>query len=125
VTNITLRPTASGAQPRVTFAWKLPRPTVRTLAVAALTATSATLRGTLNPNAAPVTTCHFTISPASLVGSVLPCAQQVHVGVLPIPVSARVAGLKPRTKYTVRLVGSNAQGTTKGNPITFTTPRRR
>jgi hypothetical protein len=125
VRNLTLRPTAPGAQPHITFAWKLPRPTVRTLAVTLLKPTSATLHGTLNPNAAPVANCHFSISPASLIGSSLPCAQQLHIGVLPLPVSARVAGLKPNTKYTVRLVGANAQGAAQGNAVTFTTPRRR
>jgi hypothetical protein len=125
VTDLSLRPTASGAQPTVKFFWKLPRPTVLTLPPTARTATSATLRGKLNPNAALVTNCQFTISPATPLGSTIPCAQQLHVGILPVPVSARVAGLKRGTKYTVRLVGVNAQGIARAAPITFRTRRRR
>jgi hypothetical protein len=36
-----------------------------------------------------------------------------------------VAGLKRGTKYTVRLVGVNAQGIARAAPITFRTRRRR
>ena len=125
VTNISLRPTASGAQPAIKFFWKLPRPTVMTLTPTNLSATSATLHGSLNPNAADLAGCHFLISPATLVGSTIPCAQQIQAGVAPVPVSARVAGLKPATTYTVRLVALNAQGVARAQPVTFRTKRRR
>jgi hypothetical protein len=124
VFNLTLRPTATGAQPLVKLFWKLPKPTVHTLKPAAVKTTTATLRGTLNPNAAPVASCRFTISPTTPVGARIPCSQQVHVGVLPTAVSARIAGLTPGTRYRVRLVAVNAQGVARATAITFRTRRR-
>jgi hypothetical protein len=40
---------------------------------------------------------------------------------VPLPVSALLVGLKPSTKYTVRLVAANAQGVSAGAPMVFKT----
>ena len=121
VSNLTLLPTAPGAQPHVVLRWKIPPPTARTGHATAIRNDRAVLHGTVNPNASHVSSCYFTISPASVAGSKVFCAQQVGSGISPRPVSAALLGLKPSTTYTVRLVGANAQGVSTGAPVTFTT----
>jgi hypothetical protein len=83
-----------------------------------LTDVGATLNGTVNPNGSQITDCHFSISP----GGSIPCAQQVGAGAAPLAVSAPLSGLTASTTYTVVLVASNAQGSSSGAPVTFTTP---
>ncbi|MFL5823449.1 MAG: glycine-rich protein [Solirubrobacteraceae bacterium] len=121
VSNLSLLPTAPGAQPKVVLRWKVPPPTPKTGHATAIKSTSAVLHGAVNPNASHLSSCYFTISPATVAGSKIFCSQQVGSGILPRPVSAVLLGLKPSTKYTVRLVAANAQGVRTGAPVTFTT----
>ncbi len=92
-----------------------------------LTATSAELKGTVNPNANPLTDCHFEyvtdlalqatgFSDLSSGGSV-PCNQAP--GSIPADfedheVSATVSGLDPEQVYHFRLVAENANGPGSG-----------
>jgi hypothetical protein len=119
--NFGLLATAATSQPRITFTWDAPLPTVATRP-ASVAGTTATLAGTVNPNLSPITDCHFTIAPAPPAGASLPCGQQLGSGGAPVAVSAIAGGLAPATAYTVRLVAANARGSRSGAPVSFTTP---
>lgn len=122
VSGVSLIPTAEGAQPAVTFAWTPAPPTVQTGAASGVSATTATLNGTVDPNEWQVTGCEFTIAPAPQGGTTFPCAQQLGAGAAPLAVSATATGLSPATTYTVTLTAASAQGASGGAPIAFTTP---
>ncbi len=122
VSAFSLVPTAEGAQPSVTFTWTPSAPAVVTTPPSALTATTATLAGTVNPDAWQVMSCTFDISPAPSGISTFPCAQQLGSGGTPLPVSATAAGLAPSTTYAVTLVAASIQGSASGSAVTFTTP---
>jgi hypothetical protein len=122
VSGFSLVPTAEGAQPSVTFTWTPAPPAVVTSAASAVTATTAILNGTVNPDAWQVTNCGFDISPAPAGVSSFPCAQQLTNGGTPTAVSATVAGLTPATTYTITLAASTVQGSSSGSAMTFTTP---
>ncbi len=122
VSGFSLLPTAVEAQPAVTFSWTPPPPAVITTAASAVTATTATLNGTINPNAWQPTGCSFSISPAPSGVSTFPCAQQLAVGGTPAAVSATALGLTPDTTYTVALTAVTVQGSSSGGTVTFTTP---
>jgi hypothetical protein len=122
VSGFSLAPTALGAQPSATFSWTLPPPTPLTGTPTAVTSTSATLTGTVNPDGSVVSDCHFAITPAPPGGGSLPCAQQVGAASTPVAVSATLAGLSPSSAYTVTLVASSAQGSGSGSAVGFATP---
>ena len=117
VSDFSLVPTASGANPSISIAWTAPAPAEVTGAPSSVTDVGATLGGTVNPNGSQIAECHFTVSPD---GSI-PCAQQVGAGSVPLAVSAPLSGLTAATTYTVVLVASSAQGSGSGAPVTFTT----
>jgi hypothetical protein len=121
VSGFSLVPTATGAQPSVSFTWTLPPPTVITGAVTGITTTTAAVSGTVNPNAYQLTSCYFQVSPAPSGGATFPCAQQLPVASSPVPVSATLAGLSPGTTYAVTLVSASAQGTASGSAVSFLT----
>lgn len=124
VTNVsgyTLLATAEGAMPSVDLSWSAPAPSVLTGSPSAIAATTATLNGTVNPNAWQPTGCSFAISPPPGGVSTFPCAQQLAIGGSPVPVSATAVGLSPSTQYTVTLTSSTVQGSNQGAPVTFTT----
>lgn len=121
VSNYKPLPTAEGATPSVELSWVAPAPGVLTGSPSAIAATTATLNGTVNPNAWQPTGCGFAISPAPSGVSTFPCIQQLAVGSSPVPVSAMAAGLSPGTQYTVTLTSSTVQGSSQGAPVTFTT----
>jgi hypothetical protein len=105
----------------VTFTWTPAPPAVVTAAPSAVTATTATLNGSVDPDASQIVSCGFAISPAPAGVSIFPCAQQLTAGETPIAVSATAAGLAPGTTYTVTLTAASAQGASAGAPISFTT----
>ena len=118
---LSLSPTATNAQPQITFTWTIPPPTAVTAAPFGISAHAATLTGTVNPNASPLTGCYFTVTPTPPSGPTLSCAQQLNAGKTPAAVSAQLLGLRPSTRYTIRLVATSAQGTSTGAPVSFTT----
>jgi hypothetical protein len=121
VSAFSLLPTAAEAQPSVQIAWTMPPPAVSTGAPSAVSAASATLAGSVNPDGSQVSDCHFTLSPAPAGGATLPCVQQVGAGATPVAVSAALGGLLPATAYTVTLLASSVQGAGAGAPVAFTT----
>jgi hypothetical protein len=121
VSDFSLVATAEGATPSVTFSWTAPAPTVLTGQASQIGQATATLNGTVNPNAWQPTGCSFAISPAPGGVSTFPCAQQLATGISPVPVSTTAAGLTPGTQYTVMLTSSTVQGSSQGAPVTFTT----
>jgi hypothetical protein len=99
----------------------MPPPGVSTGAPSAVTGTTATLTGTVNPDGSQTSDCHFVVVPAPAGGTTVPCPQQVGAGSTPVVVSAAIAGLAPSTTYTVTLVASSAQGTGSGASVAFST----
>jgi hypothetical protein len=95
------------------------KPIVATGAASAITATSATVNGSVNPVNQP-TTYHFEYGSSTGYGSttagqtISPADDASH------PVSAGLSGLTPGATYHYRLVAVNATGTTAGSDQTFT-----
>jgi hypothetical protein len=105
----------------VTFTWTLPPPAAATGTPQAVTSTTATLTGSVNPDGSVVGDCNFTISPAPPGGASVPCPQQVGGGSSPVAVNATMTGLSPATTYTVTLSAASAQGSSSGSPVGFST----
>jgi hypothetical protein len=82
-----------------------------------VTATSATLNGTVNPNGASIT-YYFEYGPSSDYGSSTP-AQSLGSGASDVSVSATITGLISCTTYHYRIVGTNYSGTSYGDDVTF------
>jgi len=85
---------------------------------------SVTLNGTVDPDGATITDCHFEYGPTTRYGQSQPCASTPS-GSSPVAVSADITGLAENTTYHFRLVaaysdGSNA-GSDAGSDETFTT----
>jgi hypothetical protein len=97
----------------------------------AITATSATLAGTLNPKSTAAVSYQFDLNTGkecehgwAYTGQNLTGEPEVTGEA--IKVAALVQDLLPGTTYTVCLLASNAQDeSTKGQPISFTTPAKR
>jgi hypothetical protein len=85
----------------------------------AITAAGATTTGTVNPNAR-ASTYHFEYGTTASYGTVT-ADTPVAAGVDPVAVSASLDGLAPGTTYHVRLVATNADGTSASSDATFTT----
>jgi hypothetical protein len=97
----------------------------------ALTASTATLNGTVNPNSTTLIDCHFSYADDAhydasatnpyTTGQTAPCAS-TPTGASPVAVSADVAGLAPGTLYHFRVQAANANGPGFGSDQTFITP---
>ncbi len=95
-------------------------PSVVTGAVSAVSPTTATLTGTVNPNGA-ATTWHFEYGKTTSYGTST-AATSAGAGTANIQVSANLTGLSPGTTYYYQLVATSAGGTTPGlNGILNTT----
>jgi multidrug efflux pump subunit AcrA (membrane-fusion protein) len=94
-------------------------PTATTAAASGVGTTSATLSGTVNPNASD-TSYHFEYGTTKAFGSQTP-AVDAGSGTTATQVPALVTGLKLGTTYVYRLVATNASGTTTGLTQLFTT----
>ncbi|HEY5195432.1 MAG TPA: hypothetical protein VIJ51_00225 [Solirubrobacteraceae bacterium] len=95
-------------------------PVVTTGAASNLTATSATLSGTVDGLGEPTTTFVFEYGPTTSFGS-LSQVDQASPKSGPQSVSLPVSDLAPGTAYVYRLVATNAGGTTAGPVQSFTT----
>ena len=93
-------------------------PTVVTLAATAITGTTATLNGTINPNGLG-TDWYFEYGTTTGYGNATPVAP-AGSGSANVTVSANITGLAGGATYHYRLIGTNAIGTTPGNDLTFT-----
>jgi DNA-binding beta-propeller fold protein YncE len=101
-------------------------PAVSTEQATGVTATGATLEGTVNPEGQSLTSCELEYGTSSSYGQSVPCQQtttEIGSGSTPVPVSATLTGLTPNTVYHYRLKASNSEGSKTGLDETFTTPR--
>jgi len=99
-----------------------PAPAVSIEAASSIGQTTATLNAKVNPEGAEVTNCHFEYGTSKSFGSPpVPCTV-LGDGEAPVPVSAAVSGLSAGTTYHMRIVATNASGTTDSTEEkTFTT----
>ena len=95
------------------------KPVVATGGVTAVTYQSATLHGTVNPEAQP-TTYFFQYGPTNRYGS-QGGPVNLAAGTRAVGVQSPVGGLLPRIKYHYRVVAVSAAGTALGADATFTT----
>jgi hypothetical protein len=114
--------TLSGASTSLaspTFA-ALVTPSANTGAASAVTASSASLNGTVNPNGA-ATRVLFQYGTTKAYGKATP-SKGAGSGASPVSTSAAIGSLTPATTYHFRLVASSDAGTRLGADATFTTP---
>ncbi len=98
----------------------LTAPVVVTLGASAITPTTATLSGTVNP-AGQATTYAFQYGPTAAYGQQT-AAQSAGSGTGDVSASAALTGLTPGTTYHFRVTATNPSGTSPGLDQTFTTP---
>ena len=97
-------------------------PAVVTGSASLLTQTSATLTGSVNPNAGDVSSCVLEYGTStSFYTSSVPCSPPPGSGEGPVAVSAVAHGLEADTTYHFRIVATNSGGTSYGSDQTFTT----
>lgn len=104
----------------LTFTTSTILPTVVTDAATLITATSATLNGTVNANNAS-TAVTFEYGTTIAYGNVVTATPATVTGVTGTTVSYALSGLEPNTTYHFRAVGVNAAGTQNGSDLTFVT----
>jgi phosphodiesterase/alkaline phosphatase D-like protein len=95
-------------------------PTATTNAAAFVLSDGATLNGTVNANNAD-TTVTFEYGTTALYGTTVPAVPGTVTGAVNTPVAAVITGLTANTTYHYRVVATNANGTTNGADMTFTT----
>ncbi len=95
-----------------------PVPTVVTGTASNVSASSATLNGTVNPNGSS-TDYYFEYGTSTSYGTKT-STKDAGSGTSNVSVSAPVSGLSPNTKYHFQLVATNSGGTNNGNDQTFT-----
>lgn len=84
--------------------------------------TTATLKGSVDPNGAAITSCHFEWGSASVEEHVAACEQtELGSGEAPVTVSANLTGLAEGTSYHYALVATNTRGSDTGGTDEFTT----
>ncbi len=93
-------------------------PVAITLPATAVTAVSATLNGTVNPNSL-ATNYYFEWGTTTAYGNVT-ATTAAGSGSVNLAVNAPISGLISGTTYNFRLVAINADGTTNGTNLTFT-----
>jgi hypothetical protein len=103
-----------------TFTGSQPRPYVLTTPATLIDATTATLNGevTANFNASSI---EFEYGLTTSYGTTVPGNPLTVSGGVAVPASANIAGLSVNTTYHFRINGTNIQGVTYGNDLTFTT----
>jgi len=107
--------------PDLAFTTPSPPPTLETGAASAVSQTSATLNASVDPNGSQVSDCHFEYGTSSSYEASVPCASLPGSGSKPVPVAAAVTGLQASTTYHVRIVATNASGTSDGADAEFAT----
>jgi phosphodiesterase/alkaline phosphatase D-like protein len=95
-------------------------PIVTTNAATRVMQDGATLNGTVNASNAD-TTVTFEYGLTTAYGTTVPAVESPVTGTANTPVSAAIGGLTVNTLYHYRAVGVNANGTTNGADIVFTT----
>jgi len=98
-----------------------PVPAATTGSASAITANSATLAGTVNPNGADTHVWFLYGASSILSGASQTPSQDLGSGTAASPVSANISGLNAGTKYYFQVVAQNSVGTTDGTINSFTT----
>jgi phosphodiesterase/alkaline phosphatase D-like protein len=90
-------------------------PAVSTEAATAVTRSTATLHGAVDPEGTPVTACQFEIGPfEGYYAEAVPCAQTLPLtGSSSVPVSVALTGLAPGSIYYYRVSATNENGTSE------------
>ena len=83
--------------------------------------TSATLNGSVDPNAGLVEECRFEYGPSTSYGSSVACAPAPGSGTSAVEVSGALTGLAGATTYHFRIVATSAGGTSYGSDETVQT----
>ena len=100
----------------------LPKPpAVTTGTASSVTATTAVLNATVNPNGSEVGACTLEYGLTADYGSSATCSPPPGSGSSPEAVSASIAGLSAHATYHFRVVASNAGGTGYGSDEAFST----
>ena len=87
--------------------------------------TSATVKGTVDPDGVALEECFFEYGLTNAYGQTKPCTESVgEIGVGKKEVDADLSGLSQETLYHYRLVAKNANATIKGEDATFKTPSK-
>jgi phosphodiesterase/alkaline phosphatase D-like protein len=105
----------------LTFTTSAIAPTAATVAASGVSATSATLNGTVNANNA-TSVVTFDYGTSMSYGSSATAVQSPVTGTSATSVSATLSGLVPNTTYHYRTKSVNTAGTTYGSDLSFTTP---
>jgi hypothetical protein len=100
-----------------------PPPVVTTLVATGVTGSAAMINGLVDPRGAPTQAWFEWGTSAALTAFTQTPVQQVAAGAAPVPVEAALANLLPNTTYYFRTVASSDGGVTRGEILSFTTPR--
>jgi hypothetical protein len=100
----------------------LPAPAAGTDAATAVTQTTATLTGTVDPNDAPLTDCEFDYGTSTSYDMSAPCETPPAATAGSQAVTATVAGLAAGTTYHFQLVAASGAGSTQGGDLSLHTP---
>jgi hypothetical protein len=95
-------------------------PTVAVQPATGVTASSATLNASVNPNGG-ATSCYFKYGQTTGYGS-YSATNTLPAGTSPVAVNSALTGLLPGTLYHYQLVANNSAGSGSGSDATFTTP---
>jgi hypothetical protein len=98
-----------------------PGPTVTSNTATNLTATSAMLRGSVNPNGSATITYYEWGTSSALATFSTTTSQSIGSGTDAVSVTANLAGLSAGTTYYYRAVGQNSAGTQRGSILSFAT----
>jgi len=96
-------------------------PLVEPRPASAITQTTATLNGTLNPAGETLSKCEFEFGTSISYGTSVSCTPTSASGSTSVEVSASVAGLKADTMYHFRVVATSSGSTVASVDETFTT----
>jgi hypothetical protein len=99
--------------------WTGSPPSVTTGAATSVTSSTATLNGRVNPNGY-TTTYYFEYGTTTSYGTTT-TSTSAGSGTSAVAATASLTGLSPGTTYDFQLVATNANGTTDGGNLTFTT----
>src|SRR5205823_5559785 len=96
---------------------------LETGAATSVTASTATLGGTVNPDGGTVSSCRFEYGTTTSYGSSTPCSSLPGPGSTAVGVSAQVSGLGSGIMYHFRVAATNGAGTSLGPDLSFITPQ--
>ncbi len=113
--------TATGASESFETLKVAAAPTVTTGGATEVTAASAKVSGSVNPNGAEVTSCRFEFGTSGSYGSSAPCSTSPGAGETAVAVTASLSGLEPSATYHYRLAALNSAGETIGQDATLST----